>query len=228
MTTIVFMNSKGGAGKTTSALLLANQLSKHTPVTLIDADPNRPIKRWATGQDGLDNLTIIDDATEANILDKIDDAETKTPAVIVDLEGTASRIVFMAIGRADFIIIPSQGSDLDAAEVGKAISAIKQAEKSLSRTNKEFKLHYAVLLTRTTVAVRSRTLRHVENTFVSAGIPMFETELNERDAFKAMVSFHVPLEKLDRKDVSNLDKAIENAEAFKSEVVRKLQEINND
>ncbi len=40
MPTIVFASSKGGAGKSTSAVLLATQLAERgAEVTLIDADP---------------------------------------------------------------------------------------------------------------------------------------------------------------------------------------------
>ena len=44
MPTNVFVSPKGGAGKTTAALLLATQLASSYDVTMIDADPNRPIK----------------------------------------------------------------------------------------------------------------------------------------------------------------------------------------
>ena len=44
MPVIAFANSKGGSGKTTSALLLAQALAAHRPTTIIDADPRR-IKR---------------------------------------------------------------------------------------------------------------------------------------------------------------------------------------
>jgi chromosome partitioning protein len=48
MPTIVFGSPKGRAGKSTSAVLLATQLAGlGTPVTLIDADPNKPLSRWA-------------------------------------------------------------------------------------------------------------------------------------------------------------------------------------
>jgi UDP-glucose 4-epimerase len=48
---IVFANPKGGAGKSTSALILAQTLTRAgASVTVIDADPNRPILDWRSGQ----------------------------------------------------------------------------------------------------------------------------------------------------------------------------------
>jgi len=53
----------------------------------------------------------------------------------------------------------------------------------------------------------------------AAGIPVFDTELNEREAFRAMFSFRRPLAGLNPSEVANLDKAIGNAELFAQEVI---------
>ena len=48
MPTIVFASPKGGAGKSTSVVVLACELARTgAPVTVIDADPNKPVSRWA-------------------------------------------------------------------------------------------------------------------------------------------------------------------------------------
>jgi len=48
MPTIVFASPKGGAGKSTSAVVLATELAqKGAAVTVIDADPNHPVSQWA-------------------------------------------------------------------------------------------------------------------------------------------------------------------------------------
>jgi len=147
MPTIVFVSPKGGAGKTTSALVLASQLAKKTKVTVIDADPNHPIATWATGANKPANLTVISDTDEETIADRIDEAAAETPFVIVDLEGTASKIVVMAVSRADYVIVPTQGSELDAEQAGKALNVIRQHEKSMRRADPDYVLPYSVLLT---------------------------------------------------------------------------------
>lgn len=227
MPTIVFVSPKGGAGKTTSALILALQMSRGANVTIIDADPNRPIKAWGVSKNKPDNLTIVSDVDEDNITEKIEEASEKTPFVIVDLEGTASKIVVMAVSRADFVIVPTQGSQLDAEQAGRAFRVIKQQEKSVQRIQQNYKLPYAVLLTRTNSAIRTRTLRHIEQGLINAGVPVFKTELNEREAFRAMFSFRQPLEHLNETEVANLDKAIHNAENFAREVIETLRNHNN-
>lgn len=223
MPTIVFVSPKGGAGKTTSALVLASQLARSALVTVIDADPNRPIATWAKGSHTPVNLTVVSDADEENIMERIEEAAVATPFVIVDLEGTASKIVVMAVSQADFVIVPTQGSQLDAEQAGRAFRVIQQQEKIVRRTQPSYSLPFAVLLTRTNSAIRTRTLSHIQRGLVDAGIPVFDTELNEREAFKAMFSFREPLEHLNPAEVANLDKAIFNAESFAQEVISTLR-----
>ena len=218
MPTIVFVSPKGGAGKTTSSLVLAEQLARGANVTIIDADPNRPIDSWAKGGAKPERMHIVADADEENIIERIEDAAARTPFVIVDLEGTASKIVLMAISQADFVIVPTQGSQLDAEQAGRAFRVIAQQEKMSRR-----RVPYSVLLTRTNSAIRTRTLAHIEKGLIAAGIPVFNTELNEREAFRAMFSFRQPLASLSASDVANLDKAVANAEEFAQEVIATLR-----
>jgi chromosome partitioning protein len=42
---------------------------------------------------------------------------------------------------------------------------------------------YAVLLTRTSPSIRTRTQAHIQKGLIGAGIPVLNTELNERDAY---------------------------------------------
>jgi chromosome partitioning protein len=219
MPTIVFASPKGGAGKTTSALLLALQLAKLYAVTVIDADPNHPITRWGSGGKQPEKLTIVSDPDEDNIIDRIEDAAAKTAFVIVDLEGTASKIVLLAVSQADFVIIPTQGSELDASEASRAIRVVKQHDKMTGKGTP-----FAVLLTRTNAQIRTRNLTHIQNGLVGAGIPVLETELNEREAFKSVFAFRETLDGLDPKDVANLDKAKQNAQDFASELLAALSE----
>lgn len=218
MPTIVLVSPKGGAGKTTSALVLAEQLARAADVTVLDADPNRPIASWAKGGNMPARMHVVDDADEENIIERIEEAAARTPFVIVDLEGTASKIVLMAVSQADLVIVPTQGSQLDAEQAGRAFRVIQQQEKMSRR-----RVPYSVLLTRTNSAIRTRTLAHIEKGLIAAGIPVFDTELNEREAFRSMFSFRQPLASLSSSEVANVDKAIDNAERFAQEVIATLR-----
>lgn len=219
MPVIAFANPKGGSGKSTSALLLATELAvKGASVTIIDADPERWISQWAKLPGKPENVTIISDVTEESIVDAIDSAEREAAFVIVDLEGTASLLVANTIGMADLVVIPTQGSSMDAKGAAKTIRLIRNSEK-LSRR----RIAHAVLLTRTGAAVTSRALRNVQEQLQAGGIEMFETAVVERAAFKDLFDFGGTLSGLAAAQTSNLEKAIQNAREFAGEVVLKLK-----
>jgi len=220
MPTVVFASPKGGAGKSTSAVLLATELAlKGAGVTILDADPNKPVSLWAKRAGCPENLTVVADISESSIIDQIEAAAQKTSFVVVDLEGTASMMVAYAISRADLVIIPTQGSQLDAAEAGKAVKLIRQQEKAFNK-----KIPYAILFTRTSAAIKPRTLQHIQDEFRKYGILSFHTQINEREAYRALFSFGGTLEALNPQHVSNLDAAVINARAFAGEVVTMLRE----
>jgi len=219
MPTIVFASPKGGVGKSTSAVLLATQLAaKGASVTLVDADPNRPVSQWARRGTCQQNLTVIADVSEDTIIETIERAAEDTTFVIVDLEGTASMTVAYAISRANLVIIPTQGSQLDAAEATKAIKLVEKTEIAFRRP-----ISYAVLFTRTSGAIRPRTLQHIRDEFTNRGTPTFRTHMQEREAFRAIFSFGGTLEDLDPQKVTNRDAAISNARQLATEVIGLLR-----
>ena len=85
MPVISFANSKGGVGKTTTLLALA-QVFAHSGagVTLIDADPNQPLIRWAERDPANvpTNLSILPHITEESIIGAMDEAAARDPFVL--------------------------------------------------------------------------------------------------------------------------------------------------
>jgi chromosome partitioning protein len=219
MPTIVFASSKGGAGKSTSAVVLATELAaRGASVTVIDADPNRPVSRWAKRPNRPPSLTVVANVTEDTIIPEIETAAKKSAFVIVDLEGTASMMVGYAFSRADLVIIPTKGSMLDGTEAIKAIKLLRTQEMAFRRT-----IPAAILFTQTNPAIRPRTLRHIEAELAQSGVPVMKTHLFERDAYRALFVFGGGLSTLDPAEVSNIKVAKSNAEAFTREVVATLK-----
>ena len=220
MPTIVFASPKGGAGKSTAAVILASEFAAAGgAVTVIDADPNRPVSAWAKRPGKPDRLTVIADVTEASIIDTIEAEAARVPFVIVDLEGTASMTVAYAISRADLVIVPTQGSQLDAAEAAKAIRLIRQQERAFGRS-----IPHVVLFTRTSAAIRPRTLLHIRDELTRAEVPVLATQLHEREAFRAIFSFGGSLAALSPSQVSGRDAALANARAFSAEILARLKQ----
>lgn len=219
MPVISFANPKGGAGKTTTALLLASELaSKGAKVAIIDADPEKWISQWGGLPGKPDNIEIVSEVTEDSIVDLIEDAATRAQFVVVDLEGTASLMVANAIGMSDLVVIPTQGSSMDAKGGAKTIRLIRNQERMARRP-----IPHAVVLTRTSAAVTSRALRNVQGQLVQAGIEVFATAIVERAAYRDLFDYGGALADLDPAQVSNVEKARINAQDFAGEVLSRLR-----
>jgi chromosome partitioning protein len=210
---------KGGAGKSTSAVLLACELAEAgRKVTAIDADPNRPVSKWARRPGKPTNLTVLDDVTEDTIIGTIETASRKSSFVIVDLEGTASTMVAYAISRADLVIIPSQGSHLDAEQAARAVHLVRKQEEAF-----RIRIPMAVLFTRTSAAIRTRDLKRIETSFAKAGVDVFETRITERAPYRAVFAYGGTLSSLDPSQVSGIPQAVENTKAFAEETISRLK-----
>jgi len=169
-------------------------------------------------------LTVVENDSEKTILDQIEDAASKTTWVIIDLEGVASRRVSYAISQSDLVIIPAQEQQQDALAALDVMQEIERDARAMRRT-----IPFSVLFTRTRVVAKSRTARHIANQFRShENIDVFDTELNERDAFSALYTTGGTLRDLDPNEVNNIDKAIGNAFAFASEVVQKIKALQDN
>lgn len=219
MPVMCFASPKGGCGKSTAALILATTLAERgAAVTIIDADPNRPVAKWARRPGKPETLKVISDVTEKTIIDVIEQEARKAAFVIVDLEGTASRMIPYAMSRSDLVIVPTRGSVLEAVEAVAAIREVKEQEKAF-----RVRIPSAILFTCTSAAIRPRTLLSIEAEFRQNSIPVFKVRIHDREAFRALFSYGGTLSSLGPDQVRNISGAIENARAFAAEVIAMLK-----
>ena len=218
MPVIAIANAKGGSGKTTAALLLATELARGTEVTLIDADPRRPLTAWAALPGKPSALHVVTSGGERAILDEIEAAATATPFVIIDLEGVASRMTSFAMSQADLVIIPAQEQQQD---VMAAIDVIAELHRDMRAHGRQ--IPYVLLMTRTRIVAKPRTARFIGAQLAEKDIPMLTEEIVERDAFASLFMTGGDLRGLDPREVNNIDAAIANAGAFAGEVVALLE-----
>ncbi|WP_164512392.1 ParA family protein [Oceaniglobus ichthyenteri] len=221
MPVISFASSKGGAGKTTSAIILATELAQGTDVILIDADPAGRLTRWSRLQALPARTALVTSGGERSIQDEIATARTKATFVIVDLEGSASRLTSFAISESDLVIIPSGDEQQDADEAVETLAQIAMEGRARRRD-----IPAAILFARTNAAVKSKLEKHINGQLRSA-VRVFDTELNRRTAFASLHNAGGGLRQLDRGDVNGIDKAIVNAQAFACEVIDMLEEMRH-
>ena len=219
MPVIVFASSKGGVGKTTSAFTLASVLAAHNaPTTLVDADPNLPIKKWAERfpSNRPANLSVVP-ALGSDVAEAVDAATD--PFVIVDLEGSRNVEVSVGLGRADLALIPMKGSQLDADEAANIIKLIRRQETVFRR-----RIPFRVFFAQTSPVIADKGMRDIQAQLEDAGIPMLKSSIVERAAFKAPFRLGGTIYELSPKEVRNPASAIENAEHFATEVRDVLRE----
>ena len=226
MPVIAVSNPKGGAGKSTSTLLLATFMAQRgASVCVLDADPNQPILDWKTQGESKTTLEVIGGVRESNLMEILDSQHHQF--IFIDLEGTASVLVSRSIALADFVIVPVQASAVDVRQASKAIKAIRDEERVARRSNPERTIPYKVLMTRTPApgAPVSSVQQQLEAEITNAGIPKFRTHLAERLAFKAVFVERLTLPELAGLRVGNLEAAYENVHQLAEELVETLHDL---
>jgi chromosome partitioning protein len=221
MPVISVANPKGGAGKSTTALVLGTTLAAQgASVSIIDCDPNRPIQAWAAGS-SKSPIKVLADVTESQVLTVIDKERAARQFVIVDLEGTASRMVSRAITRSDLVLIPMQASAVDAAQEARAVSLVKEEEQVIGRP-----IPLRVVLTRTSPQIPTKNEKLIIEELRSVGVPMLSTHLNQRTAFQSMFTYRLALQELDPAVVNGLEGAVANANRMAGEVVEVIRGLS--
>ena len=216
MPVISFANAKGGAGKTTAALLLATELAHlgHR-VVIIDCDPQHWSSQWAEVSGQVRNLEVISEVSVASLQCHLREMAGHTDFFIVDLAGAKDALVTTAIGLSDHVMIPVQGSAMDAKGAAQILDLL-----ALMKEKANLAIPHSVVLTRVTSMVTAKALLAIKGLLAARGVNVLNTPIGERTAFKELFETGGTLRTLDASKVSNLDKARENAAAFAQEVVR--------
>ncbi|ACV76408.1 putative partitioning protein ParA ATPase (plasmid) [Zymomonas mobilis subsp. mobilis ZM4 = ATCC 31821] len=215
MPTVVVASPKGGAGKSTTAVLLGTGLAHAgAEVVMVDCDPNRSLTIWSKRGTMPQRMRVLSDVTESEIVKTIKNHDNDGKIIIVDLEGIASRLVSRAISQADLVLIPMRATTLDATIGARALQLIEEEEEALDRS-----IPYALVFTMTK-AVKSKQHSGIEKSFREQGVDLIEPPLMERAAFSALFEFGGDLYSMPEQ--GNMEKAIENASLFVQAVYQRL------
>lgn len=212
MSVITFASSKGGVGKTTSAIILGTILARHSRVIMLDTDPIQTLSTWFDLAPVSGQLKVVAPPTDRGFIGALDRARETSDHVIVDTQGAARSLTAMAMGESDLVIIPMGDEYADAKQAIDTLAALRD---EAGRRKREIPVR--ILFTRTKAAVKSRIQKSV-NEQVRNNIGAFTTELAERTAYASLHGHGGSLYDLDREEVSGVDKAIGNAELFADEV----------
>lgn len=177
MKTIVVANSKGGSGKSTTAITLASAYANAgRRVLLIDADPQKSARAWSKRRPVAAARVVVE---TANLARGLPDIPKKTEVVVVDTPAGLSVEAAKALtGRTDAIVTPLMASVFDELAIKKflrRLAAFKRVEKG--------KVDIVPLISR--CDVRRRETAELERFLEKIGWPA-AARIPERSAYPSL------------------------------------------
>ena len=125
---IATVNSKGGVGKTTLAVHLADWLRIHGYSTsLVDCDAQRLSSRWLV--EAMPEIDSVVLETPDEISSHLDESAPSYDAVIVDAPGGLGDIAGATLKKADAVFIPTGPSNLDIMALDWATTTVHEVQK---------------------------------------------------------------------------------------------------
>jgi chromosome partitioning protein len=223
MPAISVANPKGGAGKTTLTFVLACELARSgASVAVIDADPNAIIAGWGRKREEQGRGTpfeIIAGPKESELVRLVDQHTASHDFVLIDLEGTASRMTSRALARSHLVLIPFNLSPIDAELAANAVGLIQEEAEALGRT-----IPFRLVRSRDNAAMQTKTAQRIIAAIDEAGLPLLPVGLVERAAYRDIFDFAQTLEELDESRTSGVPAARKNAYEVARSVLQAVQE----
>ena len=221
MPVIVMASPKGGVGKSTCAVLLASEFARmKADVTVLDCDPNKSLTRWASH--GLPSGDPQE--RDRSFRDRSHYSERRWRRQ--DRHCGLGGCCVPARQSRDLSSRPGDrpdATDSTDAEIGsEALALVREEEEALGRS-----IRHAVVLTKTSAAVKSRVQKELEEQLRGAGIDVIEPSLVARAAFSELFAYGRDLTAMmndpEMMTGGKVDKALINAQAFAEAVYERLK-----
>jgi chromosome partitioning protein len=209
---VAFVSPKGGAGKTTAALLLALGLeARGMRTALIDSDINKPLMHWAALPGKPDRVSVHPAPTSEDITISLREAKRLDPDwVILDTEGSARGAMAFRILRPSLIITPLAASQLEVIQALKAAELVRQFGRDL---------RHVALLTRLPVTQKGDAVKAAILQLRQNGIPLLPEPLIENQAFRSLFDIGGGLDEAEAAGAPDVMAGRANASAFVEAVI---------
>lgn len=210
MTVIVVVNSKGGVGKTTAAINLAEAFRLASRSTLlIDCDPSQgSSSRWrrVAEDNGKDAVATV--KAEVGVAKLVRDFKRAYEVIVIDGPANLENANSAIISVADLVIIPIQSSQLDLWACESALDWI-QERRYLTGGLPEARF----LLSRS--HPQQKVASKEQEKLVTTGVPVFTSRLVNRVNYARTIGaggsvFDLPASDKARVDVESLFTEVEN------------------
>lgn len=178
MTIFAVVNTKGGVGKTTTAVHLATELARTSKTLLIDADPQQSSATWALWRTeaGRDICPTTVCLTGKAVFEQGLKLSGDYENTVIDAGGRDTTGLRSALLLSQKAIIPVGASNLDAAAMTDLLEVV-----DLSRDYNP-NLDVRVLLTR--IDVRTKEFDEMVEFIKSQGLNLLQSRICERVAYR--------------------------------------------
>ncbi|AFY70393.1 Cobyrinic acid ac-diamide synthase [Thalassoporum mexicanum PCC 7367] len=127
MSVIVFINQKGGCGKSTTSVHFAYWLAKQSgSVAIVDADAQQSSSQWVEGINQDIPYFVIQSPDD--LLEKVPQVVTEYQHVVIDGPASIAETTRAILFRADLAVIPCQPTGVDLRSTSDAVRLVKQAQ----------------------------------------------------------------------------------------------------
>jgi chromosome partitioning protein len=181
--------TKGGPGKTTLAMSLADYLNRtDTEVICLDTDPNKNLTSWVNRTGAFICRAVAED----DVIDAITDARKVADVVIVDVAGAQAKALVYAVGVADFVLIPVRPDHKDVAEAMRTMQHVTSAIKHAQVYKPDAYIQHAAVLSQ--INRRANVTQHTRDQLATFGIPVLAADIPFRTAYQSMSFIGLPAE----------------------------------
>lgn len=177
---IAVLTTKGGEGKTTLVINIANCLAlMGYRVLVVDTDPQQSLVTWFMQGDGEPAFNVMATVNEKEIR-QLHTMRGDYDFILVDGAATVAYTTAAAVATADLVIIPVKASPLSYA----ATSAVMELVKT-RRKKRKLPAHFIMTMIQQRAALNDVLAASIDN----SGFPRLKTSLRNRQIFpRAMYS----------------------------------------
>lgn len=172
---IAILNQKGGVGKTTLAVHLAEVLSRlEKQVLLVDADPQGSALDWAANRPKDPKFPVMG-LPKATLHRELPAIAKKHDFVLIDGPPRVNELARAAIMASDFVLIPVQPSPYDVWAAKEIVDLLAEAKTFKENIKSAFVINRKV--------ANTAIGRDVGEALATYDVPVLVTSIGQRIAF---------------------------------------------